>query len=89
MISSSLVGITQADTRLPDREILRRPARFASGSISRPSQAEAAQIRLRTSGEFSPMPAVNTRRVDAAKHRRQRADFLGRPIDEEVDRQPC
>ena len=41
MISSSLVGITQADTRLPDREIRGPRARFASGSMSMPSQADA------------------------------------------------
>ena len=35
-------------------------------------------------GEFSPMPAVKTSAVDAAQHRRQRADFLGRAVHEIV-----
>ena len=60
IISSSLVGITQADTLLVGREI-RGPLRaLASASSSRPSQAEDSQIRRRISAEFSPMPAVNT-----------------------------
>ena len=61
MVSSSFVGITHAETRLPGLEI-RGPLRpFASSSISMPSHADASQIRRRISGEFSPMPAVNTR----------------------------
>jgi hypothetical protein len=60
IISSSLVGITQAETLLPGRE-MRGPLRvLASASSSRPSQAEEAQILRRISGEFYPMPAVNT-----------------------------
>ncbi len=60
MISSSFVGITQADTRLPEREIRGPRLSFAASSSSIPSQAEASQIRFRISAEFSPMPAVNT-----------------------------
>ena len=59
-----------------------------SSSSSMPSQAEASQIRRRISAEFSPMPAVNTSAVDAAEHGGQRADLLGRPVDEIVDREP-
>ena len=60
IISSSLVGITQAETRLPAREIRGAVRAFASRSSSMPSQADASQIRSRISAEFSPMPAVNT-----------------------------
>jgi hypothetical protein len=41
IISSSLVGITQAETLLPAREILGPRAAFAATSSSIPSQAEA------------------------------------------------
>ena len=60
IMSSSLVGMTQADTLLCGFERRGRPAVFAWESSSIPSQAEASLIRRRISGEFSPMPAVNT-----------------------------
>jgi hypothetical protein len=60
MMSSSFVGMTQAETRLAGREMRGPRARFASSSRSMPSHADAAQIRFRISAEFSPMPAVKT-----------------------------
>ena len=60
IISSSFVGITQADTRLDGDEIRGRCVAFACLSRSIPSHADASQIRVRIAAEFSPMPAVNT-----------------------------
>jgi len=45
MTNSSFVGTTQADTRLPVREIRELLAWFASASSSMPSHAEASQRR--------------------------------------------
>ena len=61
IMSSSLVGMTQADTRLPVREMRGPLPPLAAGSIPTPSQAQASPMRRRISGEFSPMPAVKTR----------------------------
>src|SRR6185436_4686504 len=58
--SSSFVGITHADTAPPVREIRVCFLLFASVSSSMPSHADPSQMRLRTSAEFSPIPAVNT-----------------------------
>ena len=52
-----------------------------------PSQADASQIRLRISAEFSPIPAVKTRPSSAAEDGGKRANLLGGPVDEIVDRQ--
>ena len=61
IISSSLVGITQAETRAVRRGDARAAARRSPRrSSSMPSQAEASQMRRRISAEFSPMPAVKT-----------------------------
>src|SRR5439155_19012257 len=60
IISSSLVGITHAETRLPAREIrCPRHSLAASSSVS-PSQAQASQMRRRITVECSPIPAVKT-----------------------------
>ena len=60
---------------------------LASASSSNPSQEEASQIRRRISGEFSPMPAVNTSPSTAAQHCSQGTDLLGRAINEVIHRQ--
>src|SRR6185295_511446 len=54
IISSSFVGITQADTRLPDFEIREPWLSLAAVSNSTPSHADASQIRRRISAECSP-----------------------------------
>src|SRR5215471_4090375 len=46
IMSSSLVGMVQADTRPPDFEIQGPPALLASSSSSIPSHDDAAQIRF-------------------------------------------
>ena len=46
IISSSLVGITQTETRLEGREMRRPLLVFAAGSISIPSHDDEWQIRL-------------------------------------------
>src|SRR5262245_7424434 len=60
IINSSLVGITHTETLLVLVEIRGPLLSFDLLSSSIPNQADASQIRLRTSAEFSPMPAVNT-----------------------------
>src|SRR5215475_4887102 len=60
IISSSLVGIVQTEILLFAVEIRGAFLEFASASNSTPNQAEALQMRWRISGEFSPIPAVNT-----------------------------
>src|SRR5215471_15431676 len=52
IISSSLVGITHAETLLFRAEIRGPLPALASLSSSRPSHAEASHIRRRISGEF-------------------------------------
>jgi hypothetical protein len=60
IMSSSLVGIIQADTLLVADEMQVACASLAARSNCNPSQADASQILRRTSAECSPMPAVNT-----------------------------
>jgi hypothetical protein len=57
---SSFVGITHVDTLLFEVEMREPRFMFASTSSSSPSQAQDLQTRRRISGEFSPIPAVNT-----------------------------
>ena len=61
IISSSLVGMTQTDTLLSVAEIRGPPDAFADLSSFTPSHARLSQSAARTSGEFSPIPAVNTK----------------------------
>ena len=89
IISSSLVGITQADTRLPAREIRGPLARVGVGieldaepgaGLADP-RADLGRVLADAGGEHEA--------VDAAQRRGERADLLGRAIDEVVHRQPC
>src|SRR5262249_25357840 len=88
IISSSLVGITQAETLLQGVDIRGPLPVFASASISMPSHAEASPIRRRISGEFSPMPAVKTSPSMPPRTAASPADFLCGAIDEVINRQP-
>src|SRR4029078_4579951 len=60
IISSPLVGIPHAETRLLRREMHGPCPWLASGSTSIPSHAEASQMRWPVSGELSPMPTGKT-----------------------------
>ena len=60
IISSSLVGITHADTRLAAVLMRGPPRALAAASSSTPSHAASRQTRSRIAALFSPMPAVNT-----------------------------
>src|SRR5689334_23772429 len=76
IISSSLVGITHAETLL-SRVEMRGPAlELASSSRSIPSHAEPRMIRLRISTEFSPIPRGEHEAVYSAQHGRHRTDLL-------------
>ena len=84
--ASSSVGITHTDGACPSGEMHVLPRWLASGSMRMPSHARPWQTCWRMSGEFSPMPAVKTERVQAAQCRRERADLANDAIDEELDR---
>ena len=87
IISSSLVGITQAETRLPAREIRGPPL-----AIRVRVQVDA-EPRRRVADPAADLGRVladaggEDERVDAAEHRGERADLLGGAVDEVVDRQ--
>ncbi len=61
---------------------------FASASSSMPSHAEASQIRAADLRRVLADAGREDQAVDAAQHRRERADLLGRAVDEVVDGEP-
>ena len=64
-----------------------RRAGCASGSSSTPRNPSRPQIRSRTSGEPSPMPAGEDERVEAAERDRHRADRGRDAVGEDVERE--
>ena len=77
--------MTHADTLLAGAE-MRGPCRaFASSSSSMPSHAEASQMRAADLRRVLADAGGEDQPVDAAQHGGQRADLLGRPVDEVVD----
>src|SRR5262249_46014126 len=90
IISSSLVGITHAETLLWRVDMRGPLPSLASKSNSIPNHADSSHIPRRISGGFSPIPAVKTdagskdQCVDAPERSSQRANFLSRAIDEIV-----
>ena len=88
IISSSLVGITHAETRLPGRENRGVFFALAAWSTSMPSHADERQMRLRISGRVLADAGGEDERVDAAQHGGEAADLTRRAVDEVVDGQP-
>ena len=88
IISSSLVGITHAETRLAGGADA-RPAglRWPRRSSSTPSQAASRQTRSRIAGACSPMPAVKTSASMPAGGGGQRAQLAADAVDEQLDRE--
>jgi hypothetical protein len=85
MMSSSFVGMTHADTRLPVARSAAR-VRFASSS----SRCRATPMRRRSASDLRGVLADaggEDQPVDAAEHRRQRADLLGGLVHEVVHRE--
>ena len=87
IISSSLVGITQAAARLLAVLMRGPPVALACASSSTPSQAAPRQTRSRTNGFVLADAAGEHDRVEAAERRRQRAELALDPVDEQIDRQ--
>ena len=87
IISSSLVGMTHAATRLAARADARAArAALAAASSSTPSHAASRHTRSRSERLFSPMPRGEHDRVEAAERRGERAELAADAVDEEIDR---
>ena len=87
IISSSSVGITQADMRLPAFEMRRSCRVLAAWSSSRPSHAHRLHDTAADLDGVLADAGGENQRIDAAEHGGQRADVLGRFVDEVVHRQ--
>ena len=87
IISSSLVGITQAATAASRRADARAAARFAAASSSTPSQRRVAADALADRRRVLADAGGEDERVEPAERRRQRAELAPDAIDEEIDRE--
>jgi hypothetical protein len=81
-----LVSRHRRTTRLSGREISDLPSALAAGSRTTPSHASFSAMRARIVGEFSPMPAVNTKASPAqcrCQHPGVQPDAVDKIIDGE------
>ena len=73
--------------RLSGAAIDMPPAALAAGSSTPPSQASRCTMAARIAGEFSPMPAVNTKASRPPSAAASRPALQGDPVDEVVERE--